>query len=47
MLVERWGAYYQMKGSDWMEIKKVEMFDALQNNRLSEWESESEENSNV
>jgi hypothetical protein len=46
-LVGRWSVYYHMKGSEWMDVKKAEMFDALQNNRLSEWESESEENYNV
>jgi hypothetical protein len=46
-LVGRWSVYYQMKGNDWMDVKKVEMLDALQKNELSEWESKSEENYNV
>ena len=32
-----WKPYYDYKGSEWMEQKKMEMFDAKNNGKLAEW----------
>lgn len=40
-----WEEYYELKGSEWMEMKKVEMDKAIENGTLKEWaEHQSEPN---
>jgi len=39
---EGWAPYYDYKGSEWMESKKTEMFQALDNSTLEEWTNEIE-----
>ena len=34
---EGWAKYYDIKGSEWMETKKQEMFAAIENGTLDEW----------
>ena len=36
-LKEEWAKYYDIKGAEWMEIKKQEMFLAIENDTLDEW----------
>lgn len=36
-LKQRWSEYYDYKGSEWMEIKKQEMFSSIDNGTLNEW----------
>lgn len=45
--VKTWMNYYDYKGESLMESKKTEMNDAIEENRLREWKSLSQENSNV
>lgn len=42
-----WMNYYDYKGESLVESKKIEMLNAIEENRLQEWESQSHENSNV
>jgi len=42
-----WAPYYDYKGSDWMEQKKAEMFDAKDEGMLAEWMDGSSQNHNV
>lgn len=42
-----WAPYYDFKGSDWMEQKRVEMFDAKDDGKLAEWMDKSRQNYNV
>lgn len=37
--VEAWNPYYEYKGSELMEKKKIEMFEALENKTFDEWRS--------
>lgn len=39
-----WAPYYDFKGSEWMESKKTEMFEAKDNWVLEEWIKERENN---
>ena len=34
---QEWQVYYQFKGKDWMEMKKVEMDSAIKDGTLKEW----------
>lgn len=36
-LRERWDGYYDMKGKEWMEMKKAEMDQAIKNGTFTEW----------
>ena len=45
--VKDWMNYYDYKGESVMESKRSEMINAVDEDRLQEWESESHENSNV
>ena len=45
--VDKWRQYYDYKGSDIMESKKLEMNNAIQQNYLKEWIGGSDENYNV
>jgi hypothetical protein len=48
--VERWTPYYEYKGSELMERKKIEMFQSLENKTFEQWIGSSEnphENHNV
>lgn len=36
-LRERWDKYYELKGQDWMQSKKVEMDQAIRNGTFTEW----------
>lgn len=45
--VKTWMNYYNYKGELLMESKRVEMINAIDENKLQEWESQSHENSNV
>lgn len=36
-LRKTWDEYYEMKGSDWMEIKKAEMDQAIRDGTLKQW----------
>lgn len=42
-----WEPYYDHKGSDWMEQKKLEMFDAKNNGTLADWMNSDIANHNV
>ena len=44
-----WTPYYNYKGADFMEQKKLEMLDAIKNNQLDEWfaSGPKHQNSNV
>ena len=41
-----WAAFYDYKGADWMESKKIELLDVIANGTFHEWDH-SHENSNV
>jgi len=41
-----WAPYYDYKGAEWMDVKKAEMYDALNDGSFDEWSKEIE-NSNV
>lgn len=41
-----WAPYYEYKGSEWMETKKAELLQAIEDGTFMEWEG-SAENSNV
>ncbi len=45
--VKTWMNYYDYKGESLMESKKIEMNNAVEENRLREWESLTQENYNV
>jgi hypothetical protein len=45
--VDRWYDYYDYKGTEFMEAKKQEMNQVIQNNMLQEWIDESVQNYNV
>ena len=45
--VKDWMKYHDYKGQSLMESKKIEMINAIDGEKLQEWESESHENSNV
>jgi hypothetical protein len=36
-LKQQWAKYYDFKGSQWMEMKKIEMFDSYNNGTLETW----------
>ena len=36
-LKAEWAKYYEIKGAEWMEQKRQEMFSAYENNTLGEW----------
>lgn len=42
-----WEPYHDYKGSEWMEQKKLEMFDAKNNGKLAEWMDRGISNHNV
>lgn len=42
-----WMNYYDYKGKSLMESKKIEMFNAIKENRMQKWESQLHENANV
>lgn len=42
-----WASYYDYKGQDWMEQKKVELMIAIRDRYHEEWHNESDANSNV
>ncbi len=42
-----WYGYYDYKGVDWMEIKKIEMNQVLEKGTLKEWVTDERENRNV
>lgn len=41
-----WEPYYDYKGSEFMEAKKTELLEAINDNRLDEWRIEGPENQN-
>ena len=45
--VDQWAEYYSFKGVEFMEEKKVEMDNAIKEERLDEWITESVQNENV
>lgn len=45
--VDRWAAYYDYKGAQFMESKKIQMDNAIKEDRLIGWVNESIQNSNV
>lgn len=45
--VDRWSDYYNYKGEMFMEVKKQELNQAIQNDNLKEWIDESIQNYNV
>ena len=45
--VDRWSDYYDYKGEQFMETKKAEMNQAIQDDILQEWVDESIQNHNV
>ena len=45
--VNKWRDYYQYKGTQWMEQKRVEMKQAISDDSLKEWISQSTQNRNV
>ena len=45
--VQTWMGYYDYKGESLMESKRIEMINAIDENILQEWESQSHENFNV
>jgi len=36
-LIEEWAKYYDIKGEEWMEQKKLELFNAQENRTLNGW----------
>lgn len=42
-----WQKYYELKGKEWMEMKKTEMFDADKNRILKEWHEYGIESNNM
>lgn len=42
-----WESYYDYKGSEWMEQKKMEMIDAKNDGRLADWIDDNSQNRNV
>jgi len=45
--VDRWTAYYDYKGAQFMESKKIQMDNAIKENQLLNWVEESIQNYNV
>lgn len=45
--VNKWRDYYQYKGTQWMEQKRTEMNQAINENTLKEWADQSTQNHNV
>ncbi|WKT57353.1 hypothetical protein QVH35_08075 [Candidatus Nitrosotenuis chungbukensis] len=45
--VDRWAAYYDYKGAQFMKSKKIQMDNAIKEDRLIGWVNESIQNSNV
>jgi hypothetical protein len=45
--VDRWAVYYDYKGAQFMESKKIQMDNAIKEDRLIGWVNESIQNSNV
>lgn len=45
--VDRWAQYYDYKGAQFMESKKIQMNKAISEDHLMEWVDESIQNSNV
>lgn len=45
--VDRWADYYDYKGAEFMETKRHEMNQAIQNETLQQWVDESIQNQNV
>jgi len=45
--IQMWDNYYSYKGESIMELKRIELFNAIDENKLNEWISQSHENSNV
>ena len=45
--VDRWANYYDYKGSEFMEAKRLEMNQAIRNEQLQHWIDESIQNYNV
>jgi hypothetical protein len=45
--VDKWAAYYDYNGAQFMEAKKMELDKAAKEDRLMEWVDESIQNSNV
>lgn len=45
--VDRWTAYYDYKGTQFMESKKIQMDNAIKEDRLMDWVDESIQNHNV
>lgn len=45
--VNKWKGYYQYKGTEWMEQKREEMKQAISDDSLKEWISQSIQNRNV
>ena len=44
---ERWSAYYDYKGGEWMEIKRIELLKAIENDSVEKWMSEGKASANV
>jgi LPXTG-motif cell wall-anchored protein len=42
-----WVPYYDYKGPEWMEQKRIEMFDAKEDGKLAEWMDEIRQNHKV
>jgi len=45
--VNKWSDYYQYKGTQWMEQKRAEMTQAINEDTLKEWAYQSAQNNNV
>ena len=43
---EKWSPYYDYKGKEWMEIKKIELLDAIESNNFEEWRRLTSDSSN-
>lgn len=46
-LRQRWDRYYELKGQDWMEAKKIEMDQAIKNGTFTEWIRYAPDNNNA
>lgn len=46
-LKERWDKYYELKGKDWMEAKRTEMNQAIQNGTFTQWIRYAPDNNNT
>jgi len=45
--VRKWAEYFDYKGEQFMDSKRIEMNDAIKDNRLLDWEEQSIQNQNV